>query len=373
MKDITRIKIANILAASRFWLPIIMFYYQSRGLSTDQTFTLLSYYSLMIVLLEYPTGVVSDHYSHKVSLILGYLAVATSLFLLSFSGGYLYYFFALGVMALGTSLVTGSDTALLSDCTKDINKHLSDVTFYHLIWASLTITIGGFLGNISLTLPIFLSGICFVIGALLISGVKGKKHNKMPGNVFSTAKEGFKQVKASNHLLYFVIISGLTFAYFRNYKWFYSFLFQELDFSISLWGVLISLGAIAILVGNRIFAKFSSKRITPFLFILSLAFLLMSPINPVVSLVGYMLIHVLNGYISMVADIEINETVDGRYRASVLSLRSLFVRLLSSGYLIIWGQLIDNFPLRIFFIANAIFLGMVGVGSYLKKYLKKLK
>ena len=73
----------------------------------------------MIVVLEYPTGVSGDQYSHKFSVLSGLLSTALGFFLLSMDGSYLFFLFSSSFVALGLSLIYGSDTALLHSVSMD--------------------------------------------------------------------------------------------------------------------------------------------------------------------------------------------------------------------------------------------------------------
>ena len=126
MTDLFRVKATRILTSCTFWISIVVFYFQSRDLSTEQVFQLVSLYSIAIVVFEYPTGVIGDFFSHKTSVTLGYLVTGISVFILGFDGSYLYYIFVLLLGALGISLISGSDTAVLHSVSKDFDKDYSD-------------------------------------------------------------------------------------------------------------------------------------------------------------------------------------------------------------------------------------------------------
>lgn len=372
MKDIKKIKIAYILSGSVFWLPVIMLYFQSLKLSNDQVYSLLSIYSIMIVLFEYPTGVIGDHYSHKVSMALGYLSIAISMVLCTIHGGMVYYIFVLALLAFGTTLKTGSDISLIYGFTKDFKKDFANLIFLEMVWAFIASAVGGFLGSISLVLPMYVTAGFFLIGSILLFSVRRHKNSEtnMEGNIFNTAGKALRYVKSSRKVVFFLLIGGLIGAFFNDMKWFYTPLFQGLDFNVGLYGILTSVGMLMFFVGNRIYTKYSSSKIPPFILAVSFSLLLISLLTPFAAMFGFVLIHIMNGYLNIILDVEINKSIDDKYRASILSLKSLLIRLFSSVYLFLWGLMIDNLGLKIFFLINAVGIFVIGLLSIFGKSLK---
>jgi len=371
MKDYTKVKIAYVLSGSVFWIPVIMAYFQSLNLSTSQIYSLLSIYSFMIVLFEYPTGVVSDHFSHRISLALGYFFIAVGSLLATISGSYLYYIFVLGVMAFGMSLTTGSDVALIYEYSKNYKRDFANLMFTKMIWVSIVSVIGGILGGISLSLPILVTGIFFFITVFILLSIRSSKQPTQPGNIFNTAKEGLKHIVASPVVALLVIIGGMMGAYFTDIKWFYTPLFQGLNFNIEVWGVITALGLIMIMVGNRLYSRKSGVGVLGLILVFALSFLVISFVSPVISIFGFVILHITNGYLSLVLDVDLNEIIDERYRASVLSLRSLLVRLISSGYLLTWGYIMEKLGLKYFFVINSGVLFIIALASTFKGVLKR--
>lgn len=76
MQDLTKIKIAKILFSARFWVATFVYYLTTRGIPTGEVFYLMGIYYVASLLFEYPTGVIGDYYSHRISVYLGYLTVA---------------------------------------------------------------------------------------------------------------------------------------------------------------------------------------------------------------------------------------------------------------------------------------------------------
>jgi MFS family permease len=96
-------------------MPIIVLYWQDNGLTMQDIFLLQVIYSIALIILEIPTGYLSDVFGHKKSLISGSITSAL--------GFYAYYAFpsfngfvlAELLLALSTSFMSGARDALLYD------------------------------------------------------------------------------------------------------------------------------------------------------------------------------------------------------------------------------------------------------------------
>ncbi|NTW46507.1 MAG: hypothetical protein HGB18_05740, partial [Candidatus Moranbacteria bacterium] len=73
MTDARKMMFVKVLYSSRFWIPTFVLYLNSRGIETSQVLSLLGAYYVATIALEYPTGVVGDVFSHRMSIILGYV------------------------------------------------------------------------------------------------------------------------------------------------------------------------------------------------------------------------------------------------------------------------------------------------------------
>jgi MFS family permease len=161
MKDITKIKIAQILPSGVFWVPIIISYFQFRGLSLETAYYLVSLYQIFIVILEYPTGVIGDYFSHKLSLTLGYVVVFAAFIMMGFELSIFIYGLVLFVAASGVSLISGSNDAVLMNISKDFDKDFRNIRTYSIAYSIISIALGGVLYKIHPVVPIWASAISF--------------------------------------------------------------------------------------------------------------------------------------------------------------------------------------------------------------------
>lgn len=136
-------------------------------------------------------------------------------------------------------------------------------------------------------------------------------------------------------------------------------MFLELKIPLNYWGIIIAIAGVLIAGGVWIFKKFPNKNIT-FIFILLIFSIFLIGITNITALpiLGIFLNQSLRGYIDTQLDININHVIKKSVRASVLSLKSLLVRLESSVIIFLFGVILErsSFYILMSFFAVAIFI-----------------
>lgn len=344
MSDLRKIQLAQILTAGQLWMVTIVLYFTMlRKLSSQEVYSLLSIFSFAMVLLEYPTGVIGDHFSHRNSILLGYVICALGLFLFAFPGNWYYYLIPALLFALGTSLTSGSDTAFLHATSKDFIKDSSNLQTISLIVSVITVSIGGYLSSYDLRIPFYLTAFLFLSAAGLIFFTKKQPKDNFQGNIFARSTGGIKYVWKNNLLFHLIIVSATIGSFFLSFKWFYNPLFLELHIPVSYWGFIIGFAVLLIALGNHLYRKFSTKNfLLPFLGVILTTFCIGLTSWGALALGALLLSQLIRGYIDNQFNIHINETIAISSRASILSLRSLFVRLFSALYIFGAGFILEK-------------------------------
>lgn len=212
-KSINRLQVAIALYNGMFWLPTVILFYNSHGFSTAQTFEILAFQQLIIVALEYPTGVIGDVFSHKLSVTLGFLAYSMAMLALgtitNIDTSLVY--FILTLSALGMTLISGIDTALLHTLSKDFTKDSANIRSLSSWFSAFSFIVGGFLGSINLKYPFLATAFaCFIaVGLMLSIKVEEKKDTKKEG-MFSIAILGFRESLFNMNIFFPIFISSVV-------------------------------------------------------------------------------------------------------------------------------------------------------------------
>lgn len=182
------ITILLILRAVRWFLvviPIITIFFQEHGLSMQEIFIIQSIFSLGVVLFEIPTGYFADVVGRKKSLIIGMTLGAIGLTLYSFSREFWGFLIAELILWLGSSFISGTDSAMIYDTlidewqvkeNKKIQGYLQSISSISEAIASL---LGWFLAVISIYLPFYVElgvYVSFLPLVFLITEPKRHKH-----------------------------------------------------------------------------------------------------------------------------------------------------------------------------------------------------
>ncbi len=353
MSDLTKVKISRILFNSQFWMAIIILYLQSRALTLESIFLLITLYYLFTTLLEYPTGVIGDFYSHKLSTLLGYLFLGISMCLLSLPGNFLFYAGVLFTTGLGMSLVSGSDQAYFYALTKhthqDFQHELSQNNSVSLIWVVITISLGGLIGKYHLQLPIFLNGIAFLLSAcfLFLSKFNSSPMKKTQANIFAQAFEGITFLTKDTKILYIILISSLIGTFFIGFKWIYNLLFQAASIDVRWWGILISLATIFTAIGTRLTSIIKSINLNLIIMCLFVSIFVtgLTQIS-ILSIVGLIFMSLFRGYLETNFDIILNLQTSLSIRARILSFKSLLIRLGAVPFMLFSGYILEKISVQ---------------------------
>jgi len=357
MKDITLVKLALIFGSLQFWMTSFVLYLGTKGFNNEQIYLALGLHSTFIILLEYPTGVIGDYFSHKLSVLLGTF-IATIIFpLFIFSEGYpaLIIFLLLG--ALGTSLISGSDTALIHNHSKNFKKDLSQVKMFSLIMSASAIAIGGLLSKYNLNYPLYATWFFFLISALFVLFVKDTKNHRESGNIFAASIDGIKYAISDKLIINAVILSSLVGAFFLAFKWFYNPLFIEMKIPVEYWGIIIGTAYLLIASGVWFYQKFSEKKVSWIFLGTVLSIFLIGFTNFIsIPIIAIFLAYNLKGYLEAQMDVKINHAIGKSFRASIFSFKSLIIRLMSSIFIFSFGFILERSS---FFTAMTIFAVLI--------------
>lgn len=98
--------------------PVYLLLFESKGLSLGQISLLLAIWSVPVVLLELPTGILADHWSRKNMIVTGSICKAACYVFWFFSEGFLLYAVGFIFWGISEALCSGSEEALLYDSLK---------------------------------------------------------------------------------------------------------------------------------------------------------------------------------------------------------------------------------------------------------------
>ena len=321
-------------------MPIIVLFFQENGLSLFEIMILQSTYSLVVALLEIPSGFFADVLGRKKSLIIGGILSFIGFTIISFSFDFWQFFVAQILLGIGQSFVSGSDSALLYDSLSVLNKTKEydkvegksyGIGNFSEAVAGIT---GGLLAGLSLRYPWYaqMTVAFFVIPlaySLVEPQIEKKKIEKNLKSILNIVKYSIIENKVIKGLILtstFIGIATLSAA------WFAQPYFSQINLPIKWFGIVW-----ALLNLSAGFSSFNSYKLSKFidnkkrLYVLSvligISFVSMTFLGNYFGLIFLFLIFVMRGFTTPVLYNLINSRTNFEIRATVLSIRSFCIRI----------------------------------------------
>jgi MFS family permease len=152
-RDLRLFNVYRFLSTSYLFMPVLVLFFQARGLDFTQIALLNSVYALTAILCEVPTGALADKYGRRFAMIVGALFMAVGS-LVNWRG-HDFWTFAVGegFLALGMTLTSGADSAYLFDLLRvagrehEYRRREGTATAFKLVGAAAALVAGGLLGK----------------------------------------------------------------------------------------------------------------------------------------------------------------------------------------------------------------------------------
>jgi len=103
-------------------MPIVVLFFQENGLSLQQVMILQGIYSFMVAAMEIPSGYLADVFGRKHTMILGTIFCFLGFLVISLSFNFWYFFIGEIILGIGSSFISGADSALMYDSLAESKK-----------------------------------------------------------------------------------------------------------------------------------------------------------------------------------------------------------------------------------------------------------
>ncbi len=352
------------------FMPIVVPFYQSNGLGMTEVMLLQGIYSVSIVILEIPSGYFADVIGRKKTLIIGAVMGFTGFLVYSFSFGFWGFLVAEIILGIGSSFISGSDSALLYDTLLDMKKEKQYIKYEGRITSigniaeAIAGTIGGILAGISIRYPYFAqTAIAFIAvpsAILLIEPARHKRMLKMRfRDILNVVRYALIENKELRRNILFSSVIGTS---TLTMAWFIQPFFQVIELPIEMFGILwtllnLTVGLVAA-IAYKIEAKIGQVRsIILITLIIPASYLVLSAYQTIYALIVIFLFYIIRGFATPVLKDYIQRMSESDVRATVMSVRNFIIRLnfMLIGPLLGW--LTDLYSLKqALFVAGIIFI-----------------
>jgi len=322
-------------------MPVVALFYNDNGLDSYDIYLLQAVYSFSVALFEVPSGYMADIIGRRTSLIIGSFLGTIGFVVLAASSSFIGFLSAEIILGLGGSFISGSDSALLFDSLAVMKRQNYYLRYEGRITAlgSLAETIAAVGGGL---LAAWLSYRAVYISQAIIASIAIPASLLIiePQRQRLIAQPSIKQILKISHYALFknkelsstIVMSSVTGLATLCMAWtsqvyFVTVGFNELQIT-PLW-VLLNLtvaiiSAKAVSVVTRIGKR---KAIIVIMIFMPLGYILLGALPLFPALVSLYLFYMIRGYATpMLRDLT-NQHCSSEIRATVLSLRSLLVRI----------------------------------------------
>jgi MFS family permease len=337
-------------------MPILMLYYKEHGFSDAQAFQLKAFYSLSIVLFEIPSGYFADVLGRKLTLVIGAILGTLGFLIYSVTSGFACFLLAEVTLGIGQSFISGADSAMLYDTLKHADRTHDYLKYEGRSYTignfseSLAGVLGGLLATVSLRLPFaFQTLIAFtaVPAALTLIEPPVGRRRKNPGMMDILRIVKYATV-TNRPLRYNLLISSVLGTATLTMAWTYPLYLKDAGFQVG------AIGAVAavlnLVVGiTTLFAHRIESRLKPVRTIwltsvlITSVFLLLGFIQSAWAVTILVLFYFSRGIATPVLKYYVNRITASEVRATVLSVRTLIIRLIFVGLAPSFGWLSDSF------------------------------
>jgi MFS family permease len=369
-RNISLSYIIGALLWGRFFLPVLALFYIASQVSLPEFAIIFSVFSLAILLLEIPTGVVADLIGKKNTLLLSRAMYIIEIALIAFFNGFWVFLIAKIISGIGVSLGSGTNSALIYDSLKRIGKEkehkkvAGKLSFISNISMAFVFVIGAYLFSLSPKLPAICSIPLITLGFILTFFLREPYE---PVRTFTLSnswlhlKEGigfFAKQRYLKFLAFFTFVIGSIIDIILNIS---SAYFKEVMIPLSL------MGAVAFI--SSMLAAYSSKKAHYIERILGekksfvviqiaiiAASLLMSLIVPYYGILFYFIVQFTQGFYDVIISDYTNRHVNTSHRATMLSINNMFNSLGIFVLFPIVGYLIKSYSMGLSLVSIGVFL-----------------
>jgi len=326
------------LTWGRFFIPVLALFYIASQVPLEQFAIIMGVFSLAILVLEIPSGVIADLLGKKRALRLGYLLFTLELILIAFFDGFWIFLIAKIISGIGVSFTSGTTEALVYDTLKrdrreKEHKRISgNLQMVANISMAIVFIIGAYLFTINYKLPAIVSipfsFIAFLLTFFLIDPYKNKTKVNWKNSI-KHLREGLKLFRKNGfvkYITFFALFTGTTVSIMLSMS---SAYFQIILIPISLMGVaafissmLMALSAKNAHKAEKKFGELKSIRFLQFTSIL--AIFLMAIMVPYLGILFFFLISIVAGFSGVIFNDYVNQHIGSKHRATILSVKNFF-------------------------------------------------
>ncbi len=324
---------------------LLPFFLMWGKISFVEVMFLQSYFTVVILIFEIPCGAIADHFSRKLSLILGTLSAALAALIYSSYPSITLFIIGETLFAIEYSLISGTDQAFTYDTLRklgreqEITKTMARSRTYMLLGIGISAPIGSLIGAmLSLQLTMSLMFFPFIAATIIAISLKEPNHDlvkEKPEKYLKIIKSGVSELIKNRILRKLALNQVITESLVFFLIWTYQLYLEALNFNMEYFGfVVAAMTLIQIIFTNlipKLEKRYSNKKIflQIYTIIPGIAYISMALINLIPIGIALILIIIGMGFSRRFIFTEgINKQIETENRATVLSSISMIASLI---------------------------------------------
>ena len=358
-------------------MPIIVLFFQENGLTIMEVMILQSIYSFTVAITEIPSGYLADYFGRRNSIIFSTIFTFCGYLIFCNYSGFDMFVVAQVLVAIGGSLMSGADSAIIYDTLLENNKEKQYTKIEGKTYAignlseAIAGLIGGVLATSSLLLPFQVqTSILFFTIPIAFSLIEPtlQQENKIEKGFLPILKLVKYSLFENLKLRWLIIYSSIMGVATLSAAWLAQPFFKSLEVPLFyygiLWATLNMAAGISSYYSHKTEEKYNTNNLLSILGIfMSLSFLMVYFSQNYLGLIFIFLIYYLRGVVTPLLKNQININTTSNIRATVMSVRSFVLRISFAIIAPILGYLADNKSLEESYLILAILIIIVSTIS----------
>lgn len=363
-KSLKKIMLMSILTSFDFFSAIEVAYFFQKTLSASEIYLIYAIFSILVFALEVPTGYLGDKIGYKKGIILGLFCGILGFLGFLFAQGFIGIIVSYIFMALMTSLISGSDDAMLYDCLKqdgrekDFEEVYSKVQSFSYAATIIGSVLAGFIASKSMDVDVIVQMGLLIVALIIFVGVNvaSDYEDEEEDNVRITSK-----IKKSKSLVILLLLAGLFMTSTLLGTKFSQQIMLAGGIPIAFFGIFSAMMTVVASFFSYIAPKIKA---VPFALIMLVPSLVLVAIGASGNGL-FVLLLIVTSMSRALGDIKIsayiNQQISSKYRATINSMKSLIFRVFYSIAIFAGGKLADQNVFLAVMVCGAVLAGLIGL------------
>jgi len=360
------------------FMPTIYLFFQENGMDIQDIMVLQAIYSITVATIEIPSGYVADVLGRKKSMIIGTGFGFLGIVIYATSFGFWGFLPAALCLGIGQSFVSGSDTALMYDSLKEMNRQGDFIKLEGRtismgnLAESIAFIIGGFLADFTLRTPFYFQiGIAFI--GFFIAFLLVEPHSKKLKDGITKPWKNMKNIirfslKENVLLRYYIFYSAVIGATTLTMAWFAQPYFQTIGIKDGIYYGIIGAAlnfavAFTAFYAHKIEETLNTKfNLILMLILLTGCYIWTSQFVSYWGLIALFIFYFTRGIATPILRDYMNRETPSEMRATVMSIRSFIIRLTFASISPFLGYFADVYSVeQALLITGVLFLVLGGI------------